>query len=163
MNAPGEGASTIVHSTPSHRWIITSEGSSGSPVEPTAHASLGDRAETPSSVTGVSGTFVLGTSSHEDVHVGAGDGESVGEATTGTRLGPPSIEATTAVPMTNVIAAAIPPLMSPFRWRGFMRGQARPWVSGAHRLGALLGPWLGSRRWACTSETWWSWAAGTTG
>src|SRR3989304_4179764 len=101
MNAPGEGASTIVHSTPSHRWIITSEGSSGSPVEPTAHASLGDRAETPSSVTGLSGTFELGTNSHEDVHVGVGVGESVGEATTGSGLGPPSGPAPTAPPVAD--------------------------------------------------------------
>ena len=72
---PGLGAATGNHRSPSHRWIATAVGISGSPSPPTAHASADVTAVTPSRVVAASPGFALRTTSQ----VGAQDGV-VGEA-----------------------------------------------------------------------------------
>ncbi len=72
---PGLGPATASHRSPSHRWIATAVGISGSPSPPTAHASADVTAVTPSRVVAASPGFALRTTSQ----VGAQDGV-VGEA-----------------------------------------------------------------------------------
>ena len=72
---PGLGPATASHCSPSHRWIATAVGISVPPSPPTAHASDGAMAATPSRVVAASPGFALRTTSQ----VGAQDGV-VGEA-----------------------------------------------------------------------------------
>src|ERR687897_1016219 len=67
---PGLGPATASHRPPSHRWIATAVGISGSPSPPTAHASADVTTATPSRVVGTSPGFALRTTSQ----VGAQDG-----------------------------------------------------------------------------------------
>src|SRR5918994_6575610 len=73
---PGLGPATASHRSPSHRWIATAVGISGSPSPPTAHASADVTAVTPSRVVAASPGFALRTTSQ----VGAQDGVVVGDA-----------------------------------------------------------------------------------
>ncbi len=112
---PGLGASAIVHSVPSQRWIATAEGASGSPAPPTAQACLAVTAATPRSVVGVSGMSALSTSSNVGVQSGAA-GEVVVAVGVGSVSSSSEPVARIAVdPTTNVSAAAITPLIRPLR------------------------------------------------
>src|SRR5262245_52875008 len=82
---PGLGASTGDHFEPSHRWIATEVGASGSvPIPPTAHASDDVTAATPSKVVGSSDRFALRTTSQDGVQgSGGGEASAVGDGCSG--------------------------------------------------------------------------------
>src|SRR5262245_27120565 len=114
---PGLGASTGDHFEPSHRWIATAVGASGSsPIPPTAHASEDVTAVTPRSVVGSSERLALRTTSHVGVHGGGGEVEALGEGSCGSASSvDPLVANTTADPIAKVATAATAALTSPRR------------------------------------------------